>query len=111
MAHVKTSNSGRRYVDVDEVVKRRLSRLSPNKEISVEAALVKVRRLFPDVQIIISVRDCGNETRTRRGTTREYGIQVGMNGHEFDADTLAEALSAAKQFTKEKENADSALVR
>jgi hypothetical protein len=97
MPKVKTSSSGRRYVDIDEVIKNRLSRSKP---LTVEDALNETRRLFPDVQIIVSVRDCGEETTTIRGTTREYGIQIGMNGDEFDADTLAEAMEAVRAAAK-----------
>jgi hypothetical protein len=62
---------------------------------TVESALIKLRKRWPKKQFIISLRDCGEETQTVRGTSLEYGIQVGMNGQEFDADTLPEALAAA----------------
>lgn len=60
---------------------------------TVESALAQLREKYPDEQLIVSVRDCGEETMTLRGTTLEWSIQVGMNGKDFDADTLTEALS------------------
>lgn len=63
---------------------------------TIESAMAKLRKRFgPYPQLVVSVRDCGDETQTVRGTSLEYGIQVGMNGNEFDADTMAKALRAA----------------
>lgn len=56
----------------------------------------------PSVQLIISARDCGEETQTLRGTKLEYSIQVGMNGEEFDADSLAEALQKVRDWKEQK---------
>lgn len=67
------------------------------------AALAEMRSMFPDEQIIISLRDCGEETTTLRGTSREYGIQIGMNGREFDCDTLAETLAAVRTWKGKQE--------
>lgn len=62
-------------------------------EPTVEECLAELRKMFPDFQIIVSIRDCGEETITPRGTTFEYSAQIGMNGQEFDADTLPEMLA------------------
>lgn len=72
--------------------------LETRSELTIESALAELREMFPDVQLIVSVRDCGEETVTRFGTAREYSIQVGMNGDEFtDADSLAEAVQRVRQ--------------
>jgi hypothetical protein len=78
------------------------SDLASGPAITVEDVLAELREMFPDLQIIVSVRDCGEETLTVRGKAIEYSIQVGMNGHDFDADTLAESLQAVRDW-KEKQ--------
>jgi hypothetical protein len=75
-------------------------------EESIEAAQVEVRALFPNEQIILSVRDCGEETATIRGTSLEYGIQVGMNGREFDADELSVTLQMVRDFAARQSRED-----
>jgi hypothetical protein len=71
---------------------------SPEKNESIESGLVETRQLFPELQIIASVRDCGDETTTPRGTTLEYSIQVGMNGEDFVGDSLSEAMQKVRQY-------------
>ena len=62
-----------------------------------DAALRELRTMFPTQQLIISVRDCGEETKTVRGKSIEWSIQVGINGKDFDADTLPEAMKAVRR--------------
>ena len=68
-----------------------------SKDDQVDAALRELRTMFPTQQLIISVRDCGEETRTARGKSIEWGIQVGINGKDFSADTLPEAMKAVRR--------------
>lgn len=69
----------------------------------IAAALAELRSMFPGLQIIVSVRDCGDETATLRGTALEYSIQVGINGEEFDADTLAEVMAAVRAWKEQQQ--------
>lgn len=77
--------------------------ISANAPLTVESALAELREMFPDVQIAIGVRDCGEETVTVRGTQREWSIQIGMNGQDFDADTLDLALQAVRDWREKQD--------
>lgn len=64
---------------------------------SFEWTLAELRTMFPNEQVILTLRDCGIETVTIRDTAREYSIQIGINGDDFDCDTLSEALAAVRK--------------
>lgn len=66
--------------------------------LTVESLRSELRQLFPDVQIIVDIRDCGTETQTLRGSTLEYGAQIGMNGNEFVGDSPAQVLAAVRAW-------------
>jgi hypothetical protein len=68
-----------------------------------EEALAELRKMFGlEPQICIGIRDCGEETITPRDTTFEYGAQIGMNGEEFSADTLAELMAQIRTWKQEQ---------
>ena len=50
--------------------------------LTVESALKELREMFPDVQICVGIRDCGNQTVTPTGSTLEYDAQIGINGED-----------------------------
>ena len=70
--------------------------------LTVEAAREQLRSMFPDVQIIIGIRDCGDETITPRNTTLEYNAQIGMNGEDFTGDSLLDLMSEIRAWAKSR---------
>jgi hypothetical protein len=68
------------------------------KTITIELALAGVREMFPDLQIIVGVRDCGEQTITRLGHEREYFIQVGLNGEDFNCPTLSDCMAQVRKW-------------
>jgi hypothetical protein len=62
-------------------------------DISMDDALGELRKIVgPHPQIIVDVRDCGVETRSRHGRI-EYCAQVGMNGPQYTAPTMAKVIA------------------
>lgn len=67
----------------------------------ISAVLSELRELLgPYPQLCIDFRDCGKETRTIRGTTKEYSIQVGANGQDFTGDTLSDVMKQVRRWHK-----------
>jgi hypothetical protein len=65
---------------------------------SVEEALKELRELVGDhPQIIVDIRDCGTETRSKHGRV-EYGAQIGMNGEQFSAATMKQVLAKVRRW-------------
>lgn len=61
--------------------------------LTVEDALQEIRKIVgPYPQIIVDVRDCGQETRGPHGQV-EYSAQIGMNGEQYAAATIAGMLA------------------
>lgn len=74
----------------------------PKREVTVEEALAELRQLIGDYpQIIVDIRDCGRETRGRHGRM-EYGAQIGMNGEQFTAPTMAKVLAQVRRWHKQQ---------
>lgn len=69
-------------------------------ELTVEAALKELREMFPYVQIIVDIRDCGQETRSGRNGRLEYGAQIGMNGEQFAEATLPKLMTVVRAWKK-----------
>jgi len=72
-------------------------RLAGGKDLTnFETALDELRKVYgPFPQICIGIRDCGKETRTSKGTNREYDVQIGMNGSDFTGESLAKVVKKA----------------
>lgn len=71
--------------------------------LTVEQALKELRAMAgSEPQILIGIRDCGEETITLRETTLEYSAQIGMNGEDFDADSLPELMALVRQWHAEQ---------
>jgi hypothetical protein len=72
----------------------------PAKDITVDEALTELRKLVGShPQIIVDIRDCGRETRSRHGRI-EYCAQIGMNGEQFTAPTMARVLRQVRKWHK-----------
>ena len=70
------------------------------KELTVDEALRELRKLIGShQQIIVDIRDCGRETRSRHGRI-EYAAQIGMNGEQFTAPTMAKVLIKVRRWHK-----------
>lgn len=67
-------------------------------DISMVQALAQIRDMFPGLQIIVSIRDCGVETVTPTGETLEFSAQVGMNGQDFTADRMSEVVAKIRAW-------------
>ncbi len=73
-----------------------------NRELTVESALKELRKLHgPYPQITVDIRDCGRETRSRHGRI-EYCAQIGMDGQEYTAPTMAKVLAQVRRAHKEQ---------
>lgn len=74
----------------------------PVKGITADEALTELRKLVGShPQIIVDIRDCGRETRSRHGRI-EYCAQIGMNGEQFTAPTMAKVLAQVRKLYKEQ---------
>lgn len=61
--------------------------------LTVEDTLQEIRKIVgPYPQIIVDIRDCGQETRGSHGRI-EYSAQLGMNGEQYTAATIAGVLA------------------
>lgn len=68
-----------------------------SKPVSVEEALAELRKLvgrYP--QIIVDIRDCGQETRSKHGRV-EYCAQIGANGDQYTAPTMKKVLAQVRK--------------
>lgn len=73
-------------------------------EQTVESALEELRRLVgPYPQIIVDIRDCGNETRGPHGRV-EYAAQIGMNGEQFTAKTMRGVLRQVRKWKESQQS-------
>lgn len=76
-------------------------------DVSIVAALARIRNMFPELQIVVSIRDCGEETTTLSGETLEFSAQVGLNGKEFHADTMGEVVALVRAWRQKKGSGNS----
>lgn len=67
---------------------------------TVEEALKELRKLVGSYpQIIVDIRDCGRETRSKHGQM-EYCAQIGMNGQQYTGPTMARVLAQVRRAWK-----------
>lgn len=67
------------------------------RNLTVEECLTELRNLVgPFPQIIVDIRDCGQETRGQYGRI-EYCAQIGMNGQQYTAPTMAKVLTKVRK--------------
>lgn len=70
--------------------------------VTVEEALAELRKLVgPYPQIIVDIRDCGQETRSKHGRI-EYCAQIGMNGEQYTAATMAKVLAQVRKWKEQQ---------
>lgn len=70
--------------------------------LTVEECLAELRKLVgPFPQIIVDIRDCGQETRGQHGRM-EYCAQIGMNGQQYTAPTMAGVLAQVRKGVSAK---------
>lgn len=73
-------------------------------KLAVEQCLKELRETVgPYPQIIVDVRDCGQETRSQHGRV-EFSAQIGMNGEQFTARTMAKVLAQVRAALTAKES-------
>lgn len=70
-------------------------------DISMDDALGELRKIVgPHPQIIVDVRDCGVETRSKHGRI-EYCAQIGVNGPQYTAQTMAKVVTQIRHAYQE----------
>lgn len=75
----------------------------PVAELTVEEALSELRNLLGSYpQIIVDVRDCGQETRSKHGRV-EYCAQIGVNGEQYTAPTMVKVLAQVRKWKERQE--------
>lgn len=73
-------------------------------DLTIDDALKELRKMFgPYPQIIVDIRDCGNETRGPHGKV-EYGAQIGMNGEQFTAKTMRGVLRKVRKWKESQQS-------
>lgn len=73
-------------------------------QITAEQLLNQLREMYgPGPQIIVDIRDCGTETRSPNGKI-EYGAQIGMNGEQFEAKTIAGVLRKVRKWKESQQS-------
>lgn len=74
-----------------------------NTELTVESCLAELRELVgPYPQIVVDIRDCGNETRSQHGRV-ECCAQIGANGEQFTAKTFKKVLAQARKWKAQQQ--------
>ena len=73
-------------------------------QLTVEEALKQLRELVgPYPQIIVDIRDCGEETRCKYCRI-EYCAQIGMNGEQYTDRTMARVVARVRAWSQSKES-------
>ena len=65
-------------------------------ELTVETALLELRKMFPDRQVSVDV------SFPEYGDTKSYYIQIGVNGQDFHAPTLKGCMAKVRKWKEGK---------
>lgn len=67
----------------------------------VDEALKELREIVGShPQVIVDIRDCGGETRSKHGRI-EYTAQIGMNGPQYTAPTMGKVIAQVRRAYSE----------